>query len=246
MELVAQFNNKLQSFNLRHNNEGYNGNKKDSQESNFDHGSELQDSDQNESQESEEDISDSEEEDPLVDHGPTCLKDMIYEFDKTVRDFPWSQRLYEQIQKKERVENSLDQKESQSSVDSDGSGGERAIKEEIISIDKIKELRLSLDKFLEGVNLEGNRYIKNCPGKEIKHVGKCCNMFLWQNLPIGDSKMKEIKNDFLDENIYPMADSSIPLKKKRKILSQGQSGEGLLRVLTHAILPSLKALLLNP
>ena len=42
MELVAQFNNKLQSFNLRHNNEGYNGNKKDSQESNFDLGSEMQ------------------------------------------------------------------------------------------------------------------------------------------------------------------------------------------------------------
>ena len=245
MELVAYFDGKLQCTNHKHNYRGYNGNEKNSQDSNFDEGSELQDSDVNGSQESMKETSDSDEEEPVIDHGPTCFKDMVYEFDKTVKDIPWTQQLYGQIQKKTRVENSLDKKESQSSEDIDESDRERTIKEETISIDKIKKLRVSLDKFLEGVNLEGNHYIKNCPVKEIKHVGNCCNMFLFSNLPIGDSKMKEIRDNFLDDKIYPLADSLVSVKDKRKILRNGQNGEGLLHVLTHAILPSIKAILLN-
>ena len=244
MDLVAYFDGKLQSTNDLHNYRGYNGNEKNSQDSNFDEGSE-QDSDVNGSQDSMKETSDSEEEEPVIDHGPTCFKDMVYEFEKTVKDIPWTQQLYGQIQKKTRVENSLDKKESQSSEDIDESDRERTIKEETISIDKIKKLRVSLDKFLEGVNLEGNHYIKNCPVKEIKHVGKCCNMFLFSNLPIGDSKMKEIRDNFLDDKIYPLADSLVSVKDKRKILRNGQNGEGLLHVLTHAILPSIKAILLN-
>ena len=102
MELVAYFDGKLQSRNIIHNYRGYNGNEKNSQDSNFDEGSELQDSDVNGSQESMKESSDSDEEEPVIDHGPTCFKDMVYEFEKTVKDIPWTQQLYGQIQKKDK------------------------------------------------------------------------------------------------------------------------------------------------
>ena len=57
--------------------------------------------------------------------------------------------------------------------------------------------------------------------------------------------MKEIRDNFLDDKIYPLADSLVSVKDKRKILRNGQNGEWLLHMLTHAILPSIKAILLN-
>ena len=52
--------------------------------------------------------------------------------------------------------------------------------------------------------------------------------------------MKEIRDNFLDDLIYPLGDSFFSVKNKRKFLRKGQNGEGLLHVLTHDILPSQK------
>ena len=84
--------------------------------------------------------------------------------------------------------------------------------------------------------------------KEIKHVRMCCNMFWSDSLPIGDMITRRKRNVHINK-IKPyflsIADPSIPIKKKRKILAKKQVGSGIMSVLTNALLPALISLLFH-
>ena len=73
-------------------------------------------------------------------------------------------------------------------------------------------------------------------------------MFWFDSLPIGErirGKIRKVHLKKITPYFLSIADPSIPLDKKRKILAKKQVGSGIMSVVTQALLPALISLLLN-
>ena len=104
----------------------------------------------------------------------------------------------------------------------------------------------SLKNVIDGVKLEGPYYLKYCPGDAIKHVAWCCNKLYFDKLGVSEDVgipqcFKHIKP--IAPSFKKVADPSILVKKKRKLLMNSQVGNGIFFVLANIILPILSGIL---
>ena len=155
--------------------------------------------DNEEGKETDEEEEEEDEVEENEDHGITCFQDIVEYFEFIVDQHPWAKQTFDRIKIQGRVQNHYKDESESSQVSDSDNEEERSIREEPVTVNKLIDMKNTVGKFLDGVKYEGNSYLKKCSKKEIKHIGKCCNMFWFDSLPIGDRITRKIRNVHLNK-----------------------------------------------
>ena len=178
-------------------------------------------------------------------HGASCYMSILHDLEDAIEDSSWGNDIYQRSKRKCRIESALYKTDNEQELDSEFY--KEIIKEEkSIFVSKLPLVQRSLKNVIDGVKLEGPYYLKYCPGDVIKHVAWCCNQLYFDKFGVSQDVgipqcFKHIKP--IAPSFKKIADPSIPVKKKRKILMNSQVGNGIFSVLANIILPILSGLL---
>ena len=172
---------------------------------------------------------------------------IVYDLEDAICDSSWGNDIYQRSKRKCRIESAMYNTEDEQELDSEPAN--EILKEENpISMRKLPLVKRSLKNVIDGVKLEGPYYLKYCPGDVIKHVAWCCNKFYFDKFGVNeDVSISESRKHIVPiaSSFKKVADPSVPVKKKRKLLMNSQVGNGIFSVLANVILPLLSGILVS-
>ena len=90
--------------------------------------------------------------------------------------------------------------------------------------------------------LKGSKdFFKNCSQKYISSIGQCCHNITQNGFNFNKSQAIKVRRKLgpIKKSIRDLANETIPIDKKRKILMKKQIGQGIISLLATTLSPLL-------
>ena len=183
-------------------------------------------------------------------HGASCWDGFLETLQESVEEFPVARDIYEECNKEWKI---LQNKKYDEFGDTEDELDNDDMEESEVYIEEQKDktneemcnLENNIRRTIVGYKNEGVRYLINCPNQAIEDIGWCCNKFLHEQFIAHNNDEKFIKDHVkpIEETTIEIADSSVPVRRKKELLQDKQVGDGIMGLLARVILPIITSLL---
>lgn len=87
----------------------------------------------------------------------------------------------------------------------------------------------------------GKSFFKNCSDKYICSIGQCCHNITHNGFNFDKKQSAKVKRKLgpVKKSIRALANKTLPISKKRKILLKTQIGQGIISLLATTLVPLL-------